>query len=322
MCRNTLEAFLAKGIHFALGFSLTLFLLLLSVECAHAEIAVVVRDGSLVFEEPNSDSAVLDILARGTDLEVLERGGDWCKVLLPDMSREGYIRTDAVETGESVSSQYQRAPGTSSSLFLKLQGKLDNTEAKLRQALRLLDNLEQMLELQETGKLGEAGGGAGASAERFAPGESRLARMASGNLSFNIFYGLFFKDNDFTAGGSLVWSPRFFAPFSLEVESGSTFLAGEKDALYANLDLLYPLPWEIRGIRSYLALGAGMVRLELESGAGIRKEVNPAANLGIGAIVPLVGKLNLRADMRSRLEFRDGEKVRKERFYLAFYYPG
>ncbi|MEA1996268.1 MAG: hypothetical protein U9N45_01450 [Gemmatimonadota bacterium] len=112
--------------------------------------AVVGRDGALIFQEPAGDSVVLDILAMGTGLEVVGHSGLWCKVALPGSSRSGFIRRAALKGTRSEAVVMKGGGEGGEGLKhdpASIQGRLDRIEAKLRKARRMLDDLEQIIEL-------------------------------------------------------------------------------------------------------------------------------------------------------------------------------
>ncbi|HUU27393.1 MAG TPA: SH3 domain-containing protein [archaeon] len=313
------SVFRRSHLSFALsGMTRLLISVLIFFSTASAEQALVAKDGSLIFTEPSSEAAVLDIVPRGTRLEVMEQTGDWCKVLLEDTSRTGFIRRDALQLKSDISSMSEMAPVREESLYGSLQRQLDNCETKLRQAQRLLDNLEQMIDL--VGKSSQAKGQRGRGSRRVGQEKKKTGEnFFTTSYGFSFFTGFYLDRRDVTTGGSVVWSPVFFKGLGLEFEGGYTFLEQNKGAACLNLGLVYPLPWKMPKLRPYAAFGGGMIRFQAE-GADSKAVIDPTLNLGAGALVPLFGKVSLRADMRSTVEFADSERRFDGRFYLALHY--
>ena len=299
----------------ALRILLVAALILFTAGSAAGQEAVVNRDGSLLFQEPDDESAVLDILSRGTKLQMLEQVGQWCKVLTSDSAQQGFVRRDAVRIGAVPPDMLEPSVEPGSEAYQNLQRELGKSEARLRQTQRVLENLERMLEKLE--QADQAVPESGRESGMAKPVESGLN---SHSFGFNVYSGLFFDDTDYTVGLSSLWSPEFIKPLGIEIEGGLTFLGDQQEAVYANLGLIFPfwIGWE--RINPYLAMGGGLIRRETGPLRLTETELNPLANLGAGILLNLKGSLDLRADLRSVVEFSKTEDKFDGRFYLGLSY--
>jgi len=290
-------------------------LILFTAGSAAGQQAVVKRDGSLLFQEPDDESAVLDILSRGTKLRIVEQVGQWCKVLTSDSERQGFVSRDAVRIGGVPPDMLEPSVEPGSEAYENLQRELDKSEARLRQTRRVLENLERMLEKLEQAK--QAGPESGRQPGMAKPVQSSLHFHSFG---FNIYSGLFFDGTDYTVGLSSLWSPGFIKPLSIEIEGGVAFLEDQQEAVYANFGLIFPfwIGWE--RITPYLAMGGGLIRRETGPLRLTETDLNPLADLGAGILLNLKGGLELRADLRSVVEFSKTEDKFDGRFYLGLSY--
>ena len=193
-----------------------LFIILLPISL-RADQVVLGRDGTLVFQAPSSESTVLDILPRGTRLELVNRGEQWSEVLILESNTRGFIRTDAFQFSAETAGRAEAgiSPQYTSPLYNTLQQELDNSDAKILKIERTMDQLEKMI-----GMYAQSGSGMiGAPAEsrrkdvlREVPGEDSPLAYSYG---FHVFSGVYFEGNDFTAGGAVSWFPEPLAGFSL-----------------------------------------------------------------------------------------------------------
>ncbi len=298
-------------------------LILFAAGGAIGQEAVVTRDGSLLFQEPDDESAVLDILSRGTELQMLEQVGQWCKVLTSDSAQQGFIRRDALRIDAIVPGMMQPSVRSGSEAYQNLQRELDKSETSLRQTQRALENLERML--KSLGQLKQDVPESSRESEMIVKREAGITRPVESSLysysfGFNLYTGLYFDGRGNTVGASSLWSPAFVKPLSIEIEGGFTFLEGQDEAIYANLGLIFPfwVGWE--WMSPYLAMGGGVVRRETGPPRLSDTDINPLANLGVGVLLNLKGGLNLRADLRSVVEFGNTEDKFDGRFYLAMSY--
>ena len=299
----------------ALRILLVAALILFTAASAAGQQAVVTSDGSLLFQEPDDESAVLDILSRGTKLQIVEEMGQWCKVLTSDSAQQGFVRKDAVRIGAVPPEALDPSAEPGSEAYQNFQRELDKSEVRLRQTQRILGNLERMLEKLEQAEQAVVEGGL----------ESTMAKPVEGglrshSLGFNIYSGLFFDGTDYTVGLSSIWSPSFIKPLGIEIEGGLTFLEDQQEAVYANFGLIFPfwIGWE--RINPYLAMGGGLIRRETGPLRLTETNLNPLANLGVGILLNLKGSLELRADFRSVVEFSETEDKFDGRFYLGISY--
>jgi hypothetical protein len=297
--------------------SLWLCITLFLFSAARAEEVIVARDGSLIFAEPNVDAAVLDIVSRGTRLQCAEKMGEWCKILLSDQTRNGFIRTEVLQMTGSTAPSLPKPEDTGTTAYSLMKQQIDNFQAKLHQAEKTLDNIEQVLMEAETRKLAEKP--AKKRTGESITGENGMTGLPGSPFGFGLFSGLYFKGTNYTAGGSLTWFPSFLKSLGLEFEGGYTFLEKPLKQVYASLDLYCPLPWKMTRLEPYVVFGGGINRLEMKTESR-KAEIDPLASLGIGAVVPLAGGISLRADLRSVTVFTAGERDNNGRFYLALCY--
>ncbi|OGG03022.1 MAG: hypothetical protein A3F83_05545 [Candidatus Glassbacteria bacterium RIFCSPLOWO2_12_FULL_58_11] len=301
------------------GYIVLAAIFFLAVPFLRAEEAMVIRDGTLMFQMPNESSAVLDILAKGARLNLVEVSGDWCKVSTADPDHAGYIRKLSLRVGPPPSGIETPPQDPGSEAYQYLQQQLDQTESKLRQSARTLDSLEKMLEMLEQPVMPVKGRRKAAM-----KGVSGMAvpSMSLGSAGFaaSLFSGFQYEGKDPTAGLSLVWNPGFSGTLALEAEGGLIFQQGTQDVPYGTLGLLYPLGMYRNCITPYLAAGGGViVRDKIITGA-TGNDLNPTANLGLGAMLILRGGLDLRGDLRAVAEFPKSKYKLTGRFYLGLAY--
>ncbi|MFH1070135.1 MAG: SH3 domain-containing protein [Candidatus Glassbacteria bacterium] len=272
-----------------------------------AETVTVARDGSLLFAEPDNNSPVLDILSRETRLEVIEKAGEWYKVYTPDRTRQGYIRSEAVRTGVAFPQLdlYRVAGG--SGAYSDLQGSLDETETRLRQAELLIGEIETRLEALRA-------------AQQPSPSAKRSGNRQMGSapsLSFGAFPAFYLENTDYAAGAAVIWHTSWLGPFNLDLDAGMVLVEGSDDVIFADLGVIYPLSWQFGRFSPYLAAAGGMLR---HKPAGLENKVNPTASAGGGIAATLNGRFELRLDARLVVEFADQDQVKDGRFYLGLFY--
>ena len=277
-----------------------LFIILLPISL-RAEQVVLGRDGTLVFQAPGGGSTVLDILPRGTRLELVNRGEQWSEVLLMESNTRGFIRTDAlqpfaettVRAEAGISAQY------TSPLYNTLQQELDKSDAKIRKIESTMDQLEKMIEMYAqsgSGMIGALAESRRKDALRGGPGVDRHLAYSYG---FQVFGGVYFEGKDFTAGGAVSWFPELLAGFGLELEGGYLAMEDDRSGTSLNLSLLYPLPLKRAGLLPFIAGGGGVVRLT-DGDAGLGSDNRVATHLGLGAFYRLSDDFNLRGELRAQ----------------------
>ncbi len=309
--------------YLALRILLVAALILFATGGAIGQEAVVNRDGSLLFQEPDDESAVLDILSRGTKLQMIEQLGQWCKVLTSGSAQQGFISRDAVRIGTMLPGMMQPSVRSGSEAYQNLQSELDKSETRLRQTQRALENIERMLE--KLGQLNQAAPESSRESEMIVKREADItgpveSSLYSHSFGFNLYSGLYFDGRDNTVGVSSLWSPAFIRPLSIEIEGGLTFLEDQDEAIYANFGLIFPFWTGWEWMNPYLAMGGGVLRRETGPPRLSDTDINPLANLGAGVVLNLKGGLNLRADLRSVVEFSNTEDKFDGRFYLGLSY--
>jgi len=275
-----------------------LFIILLPISL-RAEQVVLDRDGTLVFKDPSSGSTVLDILPRGTRLELVNRGEQWSEVRLLESNTRGFIRTEALQSfaETTVRAEVGISAQYTSSLFNTLQQELGKSDAKIRKIESTMDQLEKMIEIYAqsgSGMIGAPGESRRKDALRGGAGEDRPLAYSYG---FHVFGGVYFEEKDFTAGGAVSWFPELLAGLGLELEGGFIAMEGDSSGTSLNLSLLYPLPLKMAGLLPFIAGGGGVVRLS-DGDAGPGSDNRLATHLGLGALYRLYDDFNLRGELR------------------------
>jgi hypothetical protein len=289
-------------------------LLLTGIYVQAAENLTVTRDGSLIFASPDNSSAVMDILSRGTVLQVVEQGSEWHLVRTSDGGTEGYIRNDAV--GEHI------VPGAfspdsvrvGSPQYLQLQRSLDGAQQKMQKIASTLDAMESRItyaaqadSLAQAGSRLKAGAGAG----------GMLGQDSENDLAVTVFYGAMVENTDFAAGLSAAWFPGLPAGLSLEVEAGAIFPEGVDNIYWGQAGVRCPLErWE--RIIPYASMGAGMIRRQLTvEGAAEVTDTNMLLSAGGGVLIRLAGAVAITADVRYIWELEENATQGDGRGYLG-----
>ena len=294
---------------------LLLFLLVLFPGSLSAEEVAVGRDGTLVFQSPNADSAVLDILPRGRIMELVDRGSQWSEVVLND-SNSGFIRSeDLINPAELSYGSREEVTSQSSSLYRTLQDELNKSDEKIRKIELAMDQLEKVVEMyaQNDSAMGLSNG-------KF-PGSKGRGKISgedaplSGRLGFLVFSGLYFEEKELTAGLAVSWFPRALKGLAFELEGGYHAMKNDLQGGTVNLNLLYPIGSEDLRFRPYLSAGSGIFYTSGSNGQ--KSDIDTSANLGLGAVCPLSHGVSLRLDSRLFFRFMDGEQKNDGRFYLA-----
>ena len=73
----------------------TILSFLLTKEAVYAATGTITTETLKLRESPSTDSAVLDLMSVGEDVEVLEKEGEWYKVVYE--GTEGYAHEDYIE---------------------------------------------------------------------------------------------------------------------------------------------------------------------------------------------------------------------------------
>jgi len=287
-----------------LGCTRLLFLLLffaLLTTNLRAEQAAVSRDGTLLFQEPSGGAAVLDILPRGTRLELVRRGEQWSEVLIVESDTRGFIRTTALISLAEATAPLEAGFSLeeASPLYESLRRDLDESDSKIEKIERTLDQLEKMVRIYsrlDSGMLG-------ASRESGKPeawSETLQAGCPLGySLGFQLFSGAYLKEKDFTAGGAVSWFPKTTAGFGIELEGGYISLKAGEKGTSLNLSLLYPLPLKSSRLLPFVLGGGGAVRMNA-AGSGSVYKTRATAHLGLGALYRLSDGFSLRAELRGQ----------------------
>ena len=294
-------------------------ILSLAVPVLRAEEAMVSRDGTLMFQAPDENSAVLDILAKGARLNLVEISGEWCKVSSADTSHAGYIRKQSLQIGPQPAEMETRPQDPGSEAYQYLQQQLNQTESKLRQSARTLDSLGKMIEKLDQPVMPVKGRKKAAMKGMTGMPVPSMG-LSSAGYAVSLFSGFQYEGKDPTAGLSVLWNPGFIGKLGLEAEGGLIFQQGTQDGSYGTLGLVYPLSMYRGCITPYLAAGGGVVVRDKIVAGATGNDLNPAANLGLGAMLTLRGGLDLRGDLRAVAEFPKSKKKLTGRFYLGLAY--
>lgn len=296
-----------------------------------AEEVEIMRDGSLVFELPNDRAAVLDILPRGTRVELMDRGPQWSEVMLSAPTRRGYIRTEAL-LPSSASMPRQEIPSPaapppqtarpaatvqqsagSGPVYDNMMHSLDRTESRIRALERTLKDMLEMVDSLEMRRLDP----------RF-PGRSRtyndpgMGGPAGPRWAIQSVGGYYLDSRDYLAGVSLLWRPRGLKGISFELEGGYLIqdLPGADGAVTLNLGTVLPLGPSDWRVLPYAAAWAGAVRRQYAA-TETGPDTNPLASVGLGGFIRLSERVHLRAEFRSVFEFAEGDTGSDQRVGLS-----
>lgn len=303
---------------FVRKFTVVFVTIMLTVCYAFAQQQVtVVRDGSLIFAAPDNTSAVMDILSRGTTLELLEEGGEWHLVRTSDGGGQGYIRSEAVSVDIMPRAFDPDSVRVGSPEYLLLQRSLDEAQEKIRRIGETLERLDSRIEQAEMDSSDMTGAPAG-SRPGAGAGAGGMMGLASGyDRTISIFYGAMLENTDFAAGLSAAWFPGLPAGLGLEFEAGAIFPENVDNAYWGQLDVRYPLAnWE--RAMPYLAAGVGMIRRSISIGSsGELTDNNALTTAGGGLVLRLAGAAALQIDLRYSWEFAQDETRGDGRVYIG-----
>jgi hypothetical protein len=290
---------------------------LLAWVCLHAAGQVAVsRDGSLVFARPDNSSAVMDILSRGTVLELLEEGADWHRVRLSNNGGEGYIRADAISKTLVPGAYNPDSVRVGSPKYLELQAGMDQTEGKMRKIAGMLESLEDKLvraEREDSLRKALAAGsrrGAGAAIS------GMLGYDPDYTYAISAFYGAYMENTDFAAGIAAAWFPGLPAGLGLELEAGAQFPEFVDNVYWGQFGVICPIGgWE--RVLPYIAGGGGVVYRKYTVGTTSLKDNNAIASAGGGLLLRIAGPVAVRADARYSWEFTEPKAAGQARVYLG-----
>ncbi len=294
--------------------TIILSILLLTGVCAYAaDKLTVTRDGSLIFASPDNSSAVMDILSRGTVLEVVEEGGQWHLVRTSDGGAEGYIRGDAVGEQLVPEAFSPDSVRVGSPQYLQLQRSLDRAQQKMQRIATTLDAMEARISyaaradsLSQAGSRLKAGAGAG----------GMLGQDSEHELAVTVFYGAMLDNTDFAAGLSAAWFPGLPAGLGLEFEAGALFPENTGNAYWGLAGVRCPLQrWE--RVVPYASMGAGMIRRQQSVEGAEVTDKNALLSAGGGMLIRLAGSVAITADVRYVWELAEDETQGDGRGYLG-----
>ena len=206
-----------------------------------------------------------------------------------------------------------------SEAYQYLQQQLNQTESKLRQSSRTLDSLEKMIERLDQPVMPVKG--RKKTAMKGMSGMTvQSASLGTAGYVVSLFSGFQYEGKDPTAGLSVLWNPGFIGKLGLEAEGDLIFQQGTQDAPYGTLGLVYPLRMYSDCITPYLAAGGGVIVRDKIGAGATGNDLNPTANLGLGAMLTIRGGLDLRGDLRAVAEFPKSKNKLTGRFYLGLAY--
>jgi hypothetical protein len=292
------------------------FILLAWVYLSAAGSVAVSRDGSLVFAQPDNSSAVMDILSRGTLLELLEEGPDWDKVRLGNNGGEGYIRADAVSKTIMPGAFNPDSVRIGSPFYLELQSSMDETETRMRQIAGILDNLDKKLTAIRRADSLQRAMPAGSRPRAGTAAGGMLGYRNDFSLALSAFYGAMLDNTDFAAGLAAAWFPGLPAGLGIEFEAGALFPDFVEESYWGHIGIHFPLGgWE--RVMPYVAGGGGMLYRKYSIGS-LESSVNdPIASVGGGVIVRLAGSVAIKADTRYVWQFAEQETEGDSRVYIG-----
>ncbi len=292
-------------------------LLLTGVCVSAAGNVTVIRDGSLIFAGQDNNSAVMDILSRGTVLEVVEEGSEWYLVRTSDGGAEGYIRSAAVGDNIVPAAFNPDSVRVGSPQYLQLQRSLDEAQQKMQRIAATLEEMDARFafaaktdSLALTGPAGsrlKAGAGAG----------GMLGQGSEYDLAVTVFYGAMMENTDFAAGLSAAWFPGLPAGLGLEFEAGAIFPESVDNVYWGQAGMRCPLErWD--RVVPYASLAAGIIRRILPvEGSSEVTDTNALLSAGGGMLVRLTGAVAISADVSYIWEFAENETKGDGRVYLG-----
>ncbi len=292
--------------------------LLLTGICVYAAGSLtVIRDGSLIFAKPDNSSAVMDILARGTVLEVLEEGTKWHRVRTSDGGAEGYIRSESVGKKIVPGAFKPDSVRVGSPQYLQLQRSLDSAQEKLQRIAGLLDTMETRIAYGATADSLSRAGPAGSRLKAGAGAGGIFGQGSEYDKAVTVFYGAMVENTDFAAGLSAAWFPGLPAGLGLEFEAGALFPEGVDNAYWGQAGVRCPLQrWE--SVIPYAAVAAGVIRRKLPVvGGSPATDTNALLSAGGGVILRLAGAVAITADVRYVWEFAEIKTQADGRGYLG-----
>lgn len=285
-------------------------LLGLSYISSYAEQATVVRDGSLLFELPDVNSSVVDILPKGKIVETVARSGDFTEVVLSENGTRGFLRNTAL-TGTDVSLEPPKNISSMSAeeSFNSMNRDLDNLEQNVMVLDKKLGQFENLKE-----KLPEPAAMPLEKEKKFPPAPF------SSTMSVGVFGGYLTEVSGATGGISILWFSGKLSGVALELEATYSSLDYERESYGFNAGLLFPFPWKvIDRLTPYIVAGGGMdwAGDGIVNSTVIKSQSIAGFSAGGGIMAEINTKTRLRADFRTMLKIADSEDYYEGRGYLS-----
>ena len=277
---------------------------------SYAEKATVIRDGSLLFELPDVNSSVVDILPKGKQVEKVAPSGEFTEVVLPENGTRGFLRNTALTgTNSSLEPPISETSMSAEENYNSMNRDLDNLE----QSVTVLDkSLSQLEELKENKPEPVV----------VPEGEDKMFPPApfSSKVSVGAFAGYLTEASEATGGVNLLWFPDKLGGFAVELEASYSSLDYNISAYGFNAGLMIPFPWKLMDkFVPYVAAAGGMELLS-DGKAGntsIESRTVTAFNVGGGIVARVSRTIMLRADFRTILKVDDNDERYEGRGYLS-----
>lgn len=308
-----------------------------------AQNVTVMRDGSLVFEQPGERSAVLDILPRGMNVELVDRGPVWCEIILRNPTRRGFIRAEALtaSSGEAMPLPERSlpAPAASAAPAMQTQSTLaalpaETGNSSFDQKMRSLDRTEEQIRglnrslievsgLVDTLKLYRMQAATAPKQKRrakmSAAGESQS--MAGDGSAWNVgaLAGYYLDSRETLAGAGLLWQPQALRGLNLELNIGWLIPdeSGADGSLLVEAGALLPVKRHFGRLQPYIAVNTGMVRRD-PGVSGLKKRTDLIAAVGAGTFLELNQRSRIRLEVRQSFEFLEQDHHSDQRIAAGF----
>lgn len=305
-----------------------------SADSLAAQNVTIMRDGSLVFEQPGERSAVLDILPRGANVELVDRGPVWCEIILRNPTRRGFIRADALNPAPDSEMQLPKrdlppavtpSPEAAVSLsagsaFENQMHVLDGTERRIRDLDRSLIEINELVDTLKLMRLQQvARGPVKRNSKPVQEDSGREQGSDHPRLAVNAFAAYFPDSREILAGAGVLWRPSVLRGVNLELNAGYLIPddSGVDGSYLAEAGVLSPLGLRYSVFRPYLAVSAGIVRRD-PGVTGVKGRTDMLVSAGAGTFVEFSSRSMLRIEVRQNMEFLDGNRHDDRRIGLAF----
>jgi len=299
-----------------------------------AQNVIIMRDGSLVFEQPGERSAVLDILPRGASVELVDRGPVWCEIILRNPTRRGFIRADALTPAPESEMQLPErdlpsaappapkaaVPLPAGSDFENRMRALDGTEQRIRELDRSLIEINGLVDTLNLLHLQQIAGGTVKRSSRTVQEENSREQVSDHpRLAANALAAYFPDSREILAGAGILWRPSALHGMSLELNAGYLIPddSGVDGSFLAETGALLPLGLKYSALRPYLAVSGGIVRRD-PGVTGVKARTDMLVSAGAGTFIELSSRSMLRIEARQSMEFLDGDRHDDQRIGIVF----